>query len=1167
MKRFIVILLVVVGAVCQVQSAGSFHRNYFKSVYDGDYKEQANIISNLINSNPESPYSAVYADLLSGMDHIAGYKSVNTVIEKYIENISSSNMQNKNEALLNAYFVKESLDFGYMQAKTPLYQKYSMIKKWNVSTRFRKYGKYDLNNSFSPEKSGYKYPKTITTEDSSGFVYPYEFVYPENGIYYFNADIKSSNSINLIIETYNEYKVFVNGKEVLVNSGADVYRNRRILQLEGAARYSLTIKMRLSDGSSFRVVTTASDYSAIEPSYSISNSGGKSVKSEELMFYPYNSLIEDKSPESNAALANYFYSLNSTEFRKYYQILNEEENDDIYTALEAKALISIYSKNSPYGSMAWKNMANLWRKDKEFVPAQYYKFQTALSNGNTTEALKIAEHIRGINPEFYDLEIDLLNFYFENSFDSLFLQQAERVTRLFPNSYLVDLYYVQYYSIRDVDKSQKYAEKILSRINSKSIIKRLINVYIDAEEYDKASSLIDKYDVFISYDKKIYKAEINIAAGEYKKAREILMQLMVQNETPVVLFYLGLLSQKETGDTDPYWKKLEKYYPEYNFPTRYNHYRATGRIESEFEKYRDKKFVDSELKKFVKDKKYMPKAVAYRSNLIKIYKNRKMRFFQEELLFMRTSGDVDATGEYRIPANRNYQLLRARVYKRDGSYSDSYRINRSPNGSYITINGVAKDTLIHIIYEISDLNSNYYGSELTNSGLMRLQFFGETIGKASVKLISPFKDIVLYNNKNIPMKTESSNGENIVSFTVNNVARVDKESSSGDGRRNLISFGYSNIVSVADFVKWYRGSFPANNAVDFDKYIKIDSELSKTEKITKIYNYVAREIEIQGGIYYSPSEPESVMHSKKGSVEDKAFLAVRLLKENGIEAYPALVRDNYIYSTKINFNNIYDNIVVYIPSEKMWLDFYSEYFPCGIVNDYNSGQQAVIIKDNSLDQGTVSTKSESSIKTECNIEILDGGISSYDVVMSAIGNKNYLRRYFIDKRKHSLFASAFLTMFQGKFIPDSYNISDIYDYGQNLNLASTGKIYGFYIEGKDSLSFSPMLRTAGFIGYIRENKRTQDILITSNEFSEDVYTIKVSEKYIQSEVYLGKKFTYKDAYVEYRINKKKGENVVNVKRIIHFPKRIITPKEYEAFYRFCVQVYQTDNYRVVLKVK
>lgn len=1169
MKKYNIILLITAIVLFLgmpvVEAANSDYYGLIPHIYKGDHKAIVEAIDLNVSKNPNSPSSAILMNMLPGFDSIAGYDKCNSILEKYISNVERSSFKDKNEKLFAAYLIKEQLDSAYLKKKTPLYSNYKMITKWNYSRRYRKYGSYDIVFPFAPEKSTHSYDSNLKTDTSSGFVYPYEYVYPADGIYYFNSVLESSKPVNLVIESNSYYKVFINNQTVLTNMREKIFRTRRVIRLAGSNNYNITIKMDVSSNSRFRVITTNHDYSPVSLKTSLKNieTGGEPTFTEK-MLYPYNELKSSNTDDSLISLASYFYYLQSLEYRSYYAQLKAKNQTNVYDALEAMDTASIFNKKTAYGKSAWKTLSRIWKEDQNFIPVQYYKFKEILNSGNITNAIETANEIRK-KSDYYKLEIDLLDLYYEKSFDNLFLKQAKLIKEKFPYSKVVDSYLAQYYSLRDIEKSHNIIENLLGKTNNQSVIKRLIKIYRESNEYEKALSLIDQYDVFLTYDKELTRAEIYIDYEKYDKAKKILQNLAIQNETPSVLYYLGLISQHETGSVDPYWQKLEKYYPEYDFPRRYLEYRKNKKMLSIFENYRNKKFIDEEIKKFTSNSNYHPQSVVYRSYLFRIFESRKMKMFKEELLYIKTSGDVDSKGEYNIPVNNNYKVLRARVYQRDGSYSDSYRLNSTPRGTYITLNGISRNSLLHIAYELSDQNSNYYGSELSNSNFLRLQNFEETIKLTEVKIITPFQDLMLYNNKNIPIKSEKNNGNNIISFVAENINRIDKETSSGDARRTLLSYGFTTITSPKEFVNWYRGYFPDGKNIDYKNYLIINDKSNDKDKIINIYNYISKKIATAGGLNYSPSNPEPVLLNKIGSVEDKVFLAKQLLKQNGIESYPALVKDSYILTKNINLANIYDNILLYVPEHDLWLDFSSEYYPCGIVNDYNSNQNAVIIKDSGIEQKKVQSKNDSLLRTECNMSILSNGLTEYSVTLTALGNKNYLRRYFKDKRQHSLFASAFLSMFEGKFIPDTYELSDVSDYTKDLMLSSRGKVYGFFIAGKDSISFDPFIRQTRFINYIRENKRTQDIVITTNEFSDDSYIITLPEEYIDQKIDLAQKYKWKDAYVDYKIIKEKGSRILTVSKKIYFPKIIITPKEYAEFYNFCVKVYRMENYRVVLK--
>ncbi len=126
---------------------------------------------------------------------------------------------------------------------------FSFIKRWNVSGPWKIYGSLDMDYQFSPEKV-FKFDdiekgRNISA-DENGHVSPFKSDHQADETVYAVSSFTASAGIVLWIQTDADYKLIINGREILQNV-SDGKKSINSLVLRGARGYTIQIKM-LSGG-------------------------------------------------------------------------------------------------------------------------------------------------------------------------------------------------------------------------------------------------------------------------------------------------------------------------------------------------------------------------------------------------------------------------------------------------------------------------------------------------------------------------------------------------------------------------------------------------------------------------------------------------------------------------------------------------------------------------------------------------------------------------------------------------------------------------------------------------------------------------------------------------------------------------------------------------------
>ncbi|MBN1498780.1 MAG: hypothetical protein JW982_01370 [Spirochaetes bacterium] len=1154
---FGILFLLVISPGSGVQEAGNELSLYDRYYAEGNQLKEFDYLSGYILKNPVAPESAVYAQMIASMYNIKGYDAIVHVLDEYAGLVEKSGSSDKNEILSSLYFTQQNLREMFVhQGKRNNH--FTYIDKWKVSGRFVKYGYADLNVQFDPEKNPDFKNRNITSS-LYNYVDLNENVYPQSGIYYFKSSFVSDREIYLVIESSDYYKIFINGKEAGTNFYQNTYRNRRIFSVKGSGEYTVLIKFFAEPDSGFRASVLKNDFTSADIKYTETSPATGADIAEHLM-YPHDKLVSAGS--SGFALAKYFYFLGSSEFQNHYDVYLKSSSSGAAKTLYGSDLVDFHSVFSAKSAYGWKILTSVWQKPHPPVPALFYKFQQKLEDGNIQDAFKIVAEIRS-GSDYYPLEYAVLNFYHTKGYEKQFFNQYERIRKLFPDSYAADIYKMDFYHGRNNSISEKTGTELLKKIISTKVLRNLLFQYKSTGRYDEALDCLNKA-VLSDFNKNMETGKILILQKKYGEAKRIFLSLLAQNETPEILYYLGDIEVSEKRSADLYWGKLYSLEPEFVFPQDYLAYSAENRLSSEFEKYRNADYVDSEIEKFQNNLFYYPSSTVYRGEIVRLYENNTCRYFHEELLFIKNDSEVSSKGEYRIPVTSNYEIIKAEVINRDGSVSASYKKNKTADGLFISINGIRKNSLVHVIYEINNYDFTWYKSSFLASNYIRLQGFRESASKIEVKVITEMDKLVLYNNRNVPVKTARDGNLNVYSFELNGLHEIENEYYTGDSRRNMPSFGFTNITSADDLIRWYSGYFPEFKDLDFGSELKISPETDVSSKIEAVYNFVSRKISTNGNFYFYPADPEDILFLKKGTVEDKVFLARQMLHQLGIESFPALVRDDNLMKENIYFKDSLNGILLYVPSVKMWLDFSSEYYPAGNVDEFYENNTALVVGPEEIRRVKVSGIAESSSVITADIDMTDPGETFFSIKTLYSGVSNYLRYYFKDERMHSTMVSALSAMDNPGLITDSFSVSRLNDYSVPFSIESKGSILGFSLQSPDSLSFNPFIMKTGFLNYLYDNERNFDLVIDQNELSEETYFYKLESGYGDTVISVNKVLSYGNSSVSYSIEKEKNSNIIKVTKKTEFRKQVVPAAEFEKFKNFALSVREMDNYRILL---
>lgn len=123
---------------------------------------------------------------------------------------------------------------------------FSIIKKWNISGPWRRYGKPDIDYEFYPEKI-FKIDnieKGINfSTDENGLLYPFKYKHEADETYYASCSFPVEAGIIIWIVSDAEYKLIVNGREISHNKTGGK-KITKAFSLKGSRGYTIQVKMQ-----------------------------------------------------------------------------------------------------------------------------------------------------------------------------------------------------------------------------------------------------------------------------------------------------------------------------------------------------------------------------------------------------------------------------------------------------------------------------------------------------------------------------------------------------------------------------------------------------------------------------------------------------------------------------------------------------------------------------------------------------------------------------------------------------------------------------------------------------------------------------------------------------------------------------------------------------------
>jgi len=199
----------------------------------------ADELGKLLIENPSDKNLALYTGKLNELAPAVGRTKVLSVFHKVLGKFDGDKNR-LSEQILRLSINELNNNYSGIE------NNFSIIRRWNISGPWKKYGKPDINYGFNPEKifkvEDVEKGRSISA-DENGVIYPYKYNHEPDETLYATFSLLSETGVVLWIISDSEYKLIINGREVSLN-GVNGRKTVKAFSLKGARGYTVQIKMQ-----------------------------------------------------------------------------------------------------------------------------------------------------------------------------------------------------------------------------------------------------------------------------------------------------------------------------------------------------------------------------------------------------------------------------------------------------------------------------------------------------------------------------------------------------------------------------------------------------------------------------------------------------------------------------------------------------------------------------------------------------------------------------------------------------------------------------------------------------------------------------------------------------------------------------------------------------------
>ena len=1148
----------------------SFARGDFPALYES--------LERMLTERPDHPVSAMYFPDLVRMADVFGPARVLETVDAMILNLNRpGDFKSRGSALVQLSLIREDLLCAAgSEKKRSADREISAVRAWVLTGPIIKYGAGDLFYPFLPEKtmelaSGEIPRKRIMIKNRKGALNLRDHLYPERGVAYATSSFAVNGRTRVRIYSDSLYKVFINGEEKASNTRDD-FRRLRILEISGSEKISLTLKILAGETWGARVILTDENDAFVQPKIIDDAVFRTPCDVSEIEDYPCRYLQENPDMEPRTAdiyLGNYFDEIGSRRALDYYARALAAEYDPATAYFYAAAMIRLsnHDRNSALHARGWRAMKKITASHPDFIPARAALLEMNQDESDSAESCREGERLIALCPknyQAYDLYAALLSGL---GLEAEFNRLVEQFTAAFPESPSPWLHRALFYAGKNLKNEKESLSAASDRQYIPEVMRALISACLSAGEPEKALALIKKHDEDEIFGKEAITAHIR--RKDPSRARDALLREIVRRGDPDYYRILGRLNTMQRIDPSLYWLKALNLDPSDFGLSDYMEYLSTDDASHPLKKRL--KQIDPWTSGSVLSAEDCgsPVSIISRERVIRIYHGGASRALCRDIVRINTEKGAHLWGEYRIPYRGRTIPVRVRVYSGPDEYTENYRIHSVDGAKYVSIGSLKQGSILEISYGVEDMFDMKQSGLMLEQAPVSVQDYDEPVLNYRLDLICPpDMDFSFMVHPDL-IFGQGFDGENkVYTVSASSLPARHREQDSGHASNVLPYAGFTAMKNEEDLLYWYRGLMSGTAlCCEEQSGIRISGADSE-ETVRRIHAFVTEEIRLAGNYLLTPEKAEDILFNKRGTAHDRAVLARALLEKHGITSYMALARNKYLPDPGgyISFQTC-THALVYVPlspDKGLWLDFSSDYVPCGMVSGPLVGARALVLLSNIHEYRTISAASVNEKTCIISLAIDDRGNAVIDARLTLSG----IYRSIDGSLKNSEYREETLYSYMRSFFPaieiDDFSIDNIKNPGSPLIISVKGKANGLAVAGKGKLIIKPVLIPGGVYRYISGPERSSPLVIEYPDIENHEYRCILPEACGSSVVDENFRIVSKFGSAEFSIKKKDNSRELSVVKRIFIPSAKIKPQDYPEFLQFCLDLKKIEYYNVTI---
>lgn len=1184
MKKFFQYLLCTVF-LCFLHIAGfpddSFllhEQRVEESFRRGDYFDMFARIEDLLLAHPARPEAFLYVYDITRLGEVIGRDRAFSTLKKLdaLYTGDKSGEQRGAKKLLLMLEMEKLLQPVDRARSEKISRALSPVRNWVLMGPYWKYGPGDLYASFLPEQTDSLSAKSLPSRrvriEGDGTLHLARFLYPAAGVAYAAFSFRSEKDIKLRLYSDERYALFVNGKKILVNDENGAKRRLRIVRLWGSNEFTVMVKIHKKSSWSLRVLVTDTNDTPIELPVELDRFYRADFRYAEEMEYPFAELMEKSDEGMRAgALASFFDELDSDESLQFYKKAAETKGTLVAKYLYAAALIGYGGDraDSARNLEGRRLMKEVHDADAAMIPALHKRFRAIYDSKDNLAAVNFGKEIYGISKNFFPFRRDYLRLLRFLDYRKEFEDEISKMKLDFPSAAVVLKEEAAYYRKRNPQKSAKLYEAVLEKEYDKKSLSGIVRYLKKRNEEKKALEILDKHDG--ENDFWYERASLLIALDRFDEAKKLLFTKLLDREEPDCYRLLGYMDAKSGDDPLMHWKRELEIYPSNFSLDEYVRYLEKGEISTPLFCKESKEVHD--MIAAWKGGAYdgLPSCVLYRGRSYELLPDGGSRVYCEELLFLKDKKAIERWGEFEVVHSGEFKPVSVRVYHKDGGYTDAYSVQDVDGDRYINLPSLKEYSLAHVSYIIDNPVREPAYANLFALPSMEICDFDEPVKKFYFSVSVPKNMKCSITAPPSARVSEIARGETIThSFSLIDIPAIARERFSGNRLNVLPHYAFSTMDGDNDFAAWYRGLLVGM----FD----MDAKLCRQQfngrgkaLIENIYEYVARNIELEKRKLFYPQKASDVYYAKRSGVEGKAILTKSILERFGILSFIAFTkRNDRPFESDFTSPHGFTDILLYVPvssEEALWLDFSSMEYACGDVSPLLEGAEALLLVGGGVERKRIEGKQQGKVKSYFRIEIGQTGETAFQGKVELFGPRGDFRRKLIDPREEEKSVRNYFGFLFSTFDMDDYATHNVRDYAKPLVLTAKGSCHDIALASGSGIVVKASPYPSEATEYVLYASRQHPLFIGEPVYEDDIYeyVLPVGARVAALPERVSHETRFGKIELDARYDAK--EHKVFVRKKTFLKSGRIAPGEYGEFVNFCAKIKEAEGAGIVLTIK